>query len=60
MDKTMETQLKARINTTLPTCDDRGVSVTDDDQGHGDSQRPSDMGNPHVLSTNADAIGCHR
>jgi len=30
MDKTLESTLKASINTTLPTCDDKGV-FTDDD-----------------------------
>ncbi len=31
MDKTQESTLKTSINTMLPTCDDKGVSVTDDD-----------------------------
>jgi hypothetical protein len=31
MDKTLESTLKVSINTTLPTCDDKGVFTTDDD-----------------------------
>ena len=31
MDKTLESTLKASINTTLPTCDDKGVFTDDDD-----------------------------
>ena len=31
MDKTLEITLKVSINTTLPTCDDKGVFTTDDD-----------------------------
>jgi hypothetical protein len=31
MDKTLESTLKASINTMLPTCDDKGVFTTDDD-----------------------------
>ena len=31
MDKTLESTLKASINTTLPTCDDKGVFTNDDD-----------------------------
>jgi hypothetical protein len=30
MDKTLESTLKASMNTKLPTCDDKGV-FTDDD-----------------------------
>jgi hypothetical protein len=33
MDKTLENTLKASINTTLATCDDKGV-FTDDDDTH--------------------------
>jgi hypothetical protein len=29
MDKTLESTLKASINTTLPTCDDKGVFTAD-------------------------------
>ena len=31
MDKTLESTLKASINTMLPTCDDKGVFTDDDD-----------------------------
>ena len=31
MDKTLESTLKASINTKLPTCDDKGVFTDDDD-----------------------------
>jgi hypothetical protein len=31
MDKTLESTLKASINTMLPTCDDEGVFTDDDD-----------------------------
>ena len=31
MDKTLESTLKESINTTLPTCDDKGVFTDDDD-----------------------------
>jgi hypothetical protein len=31
VDKTLGSTLKTSINTMLPTCDDKGVSVTDDD-----------------------------
>jgi hypothetical protein len=31
MDKTLESTLKASINTNLPTCDDKGVFTNDDD-----------------------------
>jgi len=34
MDKTLESTLKAGINTKLPTCDDKGVFTDDDDVGH--------------------------
>jgi hypothetical protein len=31
MDKTLENTLKSSINTTLPTCNDKGVFTADDD-----------------------------
>ena len=31
MDKTLESTMKASINTKLPTCDDKGVFTDDDD-----------------------------
>jgi hypothetical protein len=31
MDKTLENTLKGSINTTLPTCDDKGVFTDDND-----------------------------
>jgi hypothetical protein len=31
MDKTLESTLKASINTMLPTCDDKGVFTDDGD-----------------------------
>ncbi len=31
MDKTLENTLKVSINTTLTTCDDKGVITDDDD-----------------------------
>ncbi len=31
MDKTLDSTLKVSINTTLPTCDDKGVFTDDDD-----------------------------
>jgi len=31
IDKTLESTLKASINTTLPTCDDKGAFTDDDD-----------------------------
>jgi hypothetical protein len=31
IDKTLESTLKASINTMLPTCDDKGVFTDDDD-----------------------------
>jgi hypothetical protein len=30
MDKTLEITLKARMNTKLPTCDDKGVFIDDE------------------------------
>ena len=31
MDKTLESTMKASVNTKLPTCDDKGVFTDDDD-----------------------------
>ncbi len=44
MDKTLESTFKESINTTFPTCDDKGVFTNDDDTGNASSLQCQEVG----------------